>query len=172
MIKKIALSLVLVVGINALEVGKVVKPVTLEGKNGGLVKDGAKWNSDSLKGRVSVIFYVDPDEKEVNAKFSKIVERQKFDKENFIKVAIINLSATWKPDFVIEKLLSSQQKELPHNIYLKDKKSFFVREWGLKDDASNVVILSKEGKVLFSKSDVMNEYEIQKALSIVKKALN
>jgi len=172
MIKKIVLSLALVVGVNALEVGQVIKPVTLEGANGGLAKDGAKWSSDSLQGRVSVIFYVDPDEKDANSKFSNIIEEQKFDKKSFVKVAIINLNATWKPDFVIEKLLASKQKELPDNIYIKDKKSFFVKEWGLKDDASDVVILSKDGKVLFSKSGAMSEAEIQKALAIVKKALN
>jgi hypothetical protein len=171
MIKKIVLSLALVVVVNALEVGKTVKPVILEGASGGLAKDGAKWSSDSLQGRVSVIFYVDPDEKDANVKFSKLVEKQQFDKKSFIKVAIINLAATWKPNFVIEKLLASKQKELPDNIYLKDKDSFFVKEWDLKDNASDVVILSKDGKVLFSKSGAMNEDEIQKALDIVQQAL-
>ena len=162
MLKKIVLSLALVVGVSALEVGEVVKPITLE---------SAKWSSDSLQGRVSIIFYVDPDEKGANAKFSNIIEEQKFDKKSFVKVAIINLAASWKPDFVIEKLLVLKQKELSDNIYLKDKNSFFVKEWDLKDDASNVIILSKEGRVLFSKSGVMSEEEIQKALEIVKEAL-
>jgi hypothetical protein len=171
MIKKIALTLALVVGAGALEVGELLKPVTLDGANGGEAKDGTKWNSESLKGRVSVIFYVDPDEKDANSKFSKLIEEQKFDKKSFVKVAIINLAATWKPDFVIEKLLASKQKELPDNIYLKDKKSFFVKEWGLKDDASDVVIVSKDGKVLFSKSGAMSQEEMNKALEIVKKAL-
>ena len=171
MIKKIALTVALVVGVSALEVGEVVKPITLTGANGSQVKDNSAWSSDSLKGRVSVIFYVDPDEKEANSKFSKIIEEQKFDKTEFVKVAIVNLAATWKPSFVIEKLLVSKQKELPENIYLKDKKSFFVKEWGLKDDASNVIILSREGKVLFSKSGAMSEEEIERSLSVLKKSI-
>jgi hypothetical protein len=171
MIKKIALTVALVAGVSALEVGEIVKPVTLTAKDGVQVKNNSSWSSDSLKGRVSVIFYVDPDEKDANSKFSKIIEEQKFDKKSFVKVAIVNLAATWKPNFVISKLLASKQKDLPDNIYLKDKSRFFVKEWNLKDDASDVIILSKEGKVLFSKSGAMSSDEIEKALEIVKKAL-
>ena len=171
MIKTVVVFLALIGTISALDIGELVKPVTLNGANGGKAKDGAKWSSDSLKSRVSVIFYIDPDEKDANSKFSKLIEEQKFDKKSFIKVAIINLAATWKPDFVIEKLLVQKQKETPHNIYLIDKKSFFVKEWSLKDNASDVIILSKKGKVLFSKSGAMSQKEIEKALEVVTEAL-
>ncbi len=63
------------------------------------------------------------------------------------RIAIVNLEATWKPNYVIEKILSARQEVLPDTTFLKDKKSVLVNEWDLADDASNVLIFSKKGEV-------------------------
>ncbi|SFV54997.1 Protein ytfJ precursor [hydrothermal vent metagenome] len=65
------------------------------------------------------------------------------------RIAIVNLAATWKPNYVIEKILESKQKETPSRVYVKDKKSILVKEWNLADNASNILIFSKKGEVLF-----------------------
>ena len=47
------------------QVGKPLPTATLSGDLGGKV-DGSGWNTEELKGKVQVIFYVDPDEKNTN----------------------------------------------------------------------------------------------------------
>ncbi len=48
-----------------LEMGQVPPKVELKDKLGGRL-DGTPWSSHELKGKVHVIFYVDPDEKDIN----------------------------------------------------------------------------------------------------------
>jgi len=152
----------------AVVVGEHPETVTIEGDNGGLVLDGAKWSSDSIKNSVYVMFYVDPDEKSVNEHFSAALKKKDYRKKgNFGSIAIINLAATWKPNFVIEKILKSKQEEFPDTIYVKDKKSVLVKDWGIEDDASNILIFDKTGKLLFYKSGKMSDEDMKKAFSLI-----
>jgi len=171
-IKATLAALLLTLNLSALTVGETPKQVTIEGDNGGLVKDGSAWNSNTLKGNVFVMFYVDPDEKDVNEHYTQALK--KFKKENnlhFQSIAIVNLAATWKPNFVIEKILASKQKEFPDTIYVKDKNSVLVKEWEVADDASNIIIFDKDGKVLFYKSGAMSDDDTNKSFELIKENL-
>jgi len=149
-------------------VGEHPKTITIEGENGGLVLDGAPWNSNTIKDSVFVMFYVDPDEKSVNEHFSAALKAKEYRKKGkFNSIAIVNLAATWKPNFVIEKILKSKQEEFPDTIYVKDKASVLVKGWGLGDDASNILIFDKSGKLLFYKSGKMQEEDMTKAFSLI-----
>jgi predicted transcriptional regulator len=153
--KKITLlgALLLALNLHALTLGEAPKNVVIEGENGGLVTDASAWNSSMLKDKVYVMFYVDPDEKDVNEHYSAALKAKEYSKKGaFGSIAIINLAATWKPNFVIESLLKSKQEEFPSTLYVKDKASVLVKEWGVRNDASNIIIFSKEGRVLFYKS--------------------
>jgi len=166
-ITSLFLALLVTLNLSALEIGKKPKEITIEGENGGLVADDSAWNSSSIKDKVYVMFYVDPDEKDTNNPFSAALKAKEFDRTKFGSLGVINLAATWKPDFIIEKLLKSKQEEFPHTIYVKDKNSVVVKEWKIEDDASNILIFSKDAKLLFYKSGAMSEDEIQTALKIV-----
>jgi predicted transcriptional regulator len=73
-----------------------------------------------------------------------------------------------KPNFIIEALLKSKQKKFPHALYVKDKKKVLVKKWHLADDASNVVIFSKDGKVLYFKNGKLDKNEISKVIQLIK----
>ena len=170
-IKRLLLPLIAAMSLQAAIVGEVPKQVVLEGENGGLARDGSAWSSDTLKGKLFVLFYVDPDKKDVNEAYNKALKR--FKKENrlsFQSVAIINLAATWKPDIIIEKLLQSKQKEFPDVIYVKDKHKVLVKEWGLKDDASDILIIDKSGKVIFYKAGKMDKADKEKSFALLKES--
>ena len=155
--------------LSALDVGAVPKAVTLEGDNGGYVADDAPWSSSMLKGNIFVMFYVDPDKKDVNEPFAQ--ELKAFKKKNnltFQSIAIINLAATWKPNFIIESVLKEKQKQYPTTLYVKDKNSVLVKEWGVDNDASDIIVFGKDGKVLFYKSGPMDEVDTAEALRIIK----
>ncbi len=166
-IKTILLSILLSLNLWAITVGEVPKHTTIEGKNGGLVKDSSIWNSNTLKDKVLVMFYVDPDEKDVNDEFSKALKAKKYDRTNYGSLAIINMAATWKPNFAIASALESKQEEFPDTLYVKDLKSVLVNEWALEDDASNILIFSKSGELLFYKSGMMSKEDTNKAFKLI-----
>ncbi|MEN4045397.1 YtfJ family protein [Sulfurimonas sp. NWX367] len=166
-IKLTLAALLTTLNLYALTIGEAPKNVTIEGEKGGLVTGGA-WNSNMLKNKVFVMFYVDPDEKDVNEDFSQALKKKHYrEKGAFGSIAIVNMAATWKPNFAIEAILKGKQKEFPKTIYVKDKDKTLVKEWNIADDASNIVIFSKDGKVLFYKSGKMSEDDTQKAFQII-----
>ena len=170
-LKTILLASLLTLNLSALTLGEIPKAVTISDDNGGLVKDSSAWNSSSIKNKVFVMFYVDPDEKDVNNDFSAALKAKEYDRANYGSLAIINLAATWKPNFVIESILKSKQEEFPDTIYVKDKNSILVNEWELADNSSDIIIFSKDGKVIFQKDGKMTPEDIQTALQLIEKNL-
>jgi uncharacterized protein len=159
------------ISLDAVMIGEIPKNVVLSGDNGGLVKDGSEWNSAKLKDKVLVMFYVDPDEKDLNEPFADALKAKKFDREKFGSVAVINMAASWKPNFAIQMALEAKQKKFPHTLYVKDMKSLIVKEWGVADDNSDILIFSKTGELLFNKDGKLNEEEIAEALKIIEENL-
>lgn len=165
--KKVLLITILTISAFAFNIGEPLKNISLEGENGGMVKDNTVWNSSAIKDKVYVMFYVDPDEKDTNNDFSEALKAKKFDKTKFGSIAVINLAATWKPNFIIEKVLKSKQKKYPNTIYVKDKNSVLVNEWGVDDDNSDILIFSKDSKLLYYKAGKLDKTEIAKAMKII-----
>jgi len=154
----------------AIEVGSIPPQVKLDGKNGGRT-DGQAWSSDMLKGKVHVLFYVDPDEKDLNEPFVQALKKHGFDHSKFASVAVINLAATWKPNVIIEALLKKKQKEFPDTIYVKDRKSVLVKQWRLADDNSDILVFDKSGKLIYKKFGKLSKDEIAKVIALIDKNL-
>ena len=154
----------------ALEVGQVPKPILLEGESGGRTT-GEAFSSKILKDKVHVLFYVDPDEKELNEHVSAALKEQGFDRDKFASVAVINMAATWLPNFAIASKLEAKQKKYPHTLYVKDLQSVLVKQWDLKDDSSNIVLFAKDERVLFIKKGKLNEDEVKELISTIKESL-
>ncbi len=153
-----------------LTVGTVPPTVELSGKYGEVVNDG-KFSTKTLRGKVYLVLYVDPDVRKLNDHFIEELKKQKFDKTKFGSVVIINMSATWLPNFVLNKILKKKQEEFPDTIYVKDYKKVFVKKWGLKDNDYNVLLFNKAGELLFYKSGKLNQQDIQKVIELIKKNL-
>ena len=61
-----------------LPLGKIPPKIVLEGDLGGRL-DGTAWNSEELiSGKVMVLFYVDPDESELNNHVSDALKAENF----------------------------------------------------------------------------------------------
>jgi YtfJ family uncharacterized protein len=154
----------------AVEVGSIPSKVEISGENGGRT-DGSAWSSQMLKGKVHVLFYVDPDEKDLNEPLTQALKKRHFDRKKFASVAVVNLAATWKPNVIIEALLKKKQKEFPDTIYVKDKKSVLVKQWELADDNSDILVFDKNGKLIYKKFGKLSKDEISKVLSLIEKNL-
>ena len=166
-IKTALLSALITLNLSAVTVGEVPSQVIIQNDDGGMVLDGSAWNSSTLQDKVYVMFYVDPDKKDTNSHFSKALKEKKYDRSNYGSLAVINLAATWKPNFIIESILKDKQEEFPDTIYVKDKNSVLVNEWKVEDDESNILIFSKRGELLFYKSGKMSKEDISNAIKII-----
>jgi len=165
--KKIALALLMTLSLSALEVGTTPSTVTLEGDDGGRL-DGSAWSSSELTQKVHVVFYVDPDEKDLNNDFSDALKAAELDRDHFGSVAIINMAATWLPNFAIASSLKKKQEKFKKTLYLKDMDKKLVTEWGIDDDNSDIIIFDKQGKVLFYHAGKVDEKMTQEIITLIK----
>ena len=171
-LKSLFVVLFATINLYAVTVNEKPKEVVISGKNGGVVKDGKAWDSSMLKNKVYVMFYVDPDKKDVNEEFSQALKAKEYRKKGaFGSIAIINMAATWKPNFAIDIILKGKQKEFPKTIYVKDYNKVLVKKWGLRDDASDILIFSKDGTLIFYKAGKMGTSDTQKAFDIIEENL-
>jgi uncharacterized protein len=154
-------------GALALELGEVPTKVELKDKLGGRL-DGKGWSSDELQGKINVIFYVDPDESETNNTASEALRKENFPEDKFQSWGLINMAATWKPNFAISKVLEGKQKEYPRTIYVRDYKKTLVQSWKIADDSSNVLAFDKKGKLIFRKDGKLSPEDIQKLIKAVR----
>ena len=151
----------------SIEQGQIPPRVELKEKTGGRL-DGNPWSSEELKGRVHVLFYVDPDEKDTNNEASEALEREKFLSEKFQSVAIINMAATWLPNFAISSSLEEKQKLYPRTIYVRDYKKVLVDAWKIADDSSNVLAFDRSGRLIFRKDGKLGPEDIQKLIKAIR----
>jgi len=152
------------------QMGQVPPPVELKEKLGGRL-DGTPWSSEEMKGKVHVLFYVDPDEKDLNNDASEALAAEKFPRDRFQSVAVINMAATWLPNFAISSSLEEKQKKYPNTLYVRDYKKVLVKEWNIADDTSDVLAFDKEGRLVFRKDGKLNADDIQQLLKVVKENL-
>ena len=170
--KKIVTTLLLAsLSTLALTLGEIPKTVTISDENGAKV-NGEAWHSTMLKDKVHVLFYVDPDRKGDNEAFIDALHQKNYNLTNYGSVAIINLKATWLPNFAIEKKLKSKQEEFPDTLYVKDKTKYLVQEWALEDDASNVLVFDKEGKLIYQQSGEIIQEEMATIFALIEENLN
>jgi YtfJ family uncharacterized protein len=151
----------------AIELGEIPPNIELKEKLGGPL-DGAPWSSAELQGKVYVLFYVDPDEKDTNNEASDALDREKFPSEKFQTVGIINMAATWLPNFAISSALKDKQKRYPETTYVRDYKKVLVNAWKIADDSSNVFAFDKKGKLIFRKDGKLTAEEIRTLIKVIR----
>jgi YtfJ family uncharacterized protein len=154
----------------AIEMGKIPPKVELKDKLGGRL-DGQPWSSAELQGKVSVLFYVDPDEKDTNNDASEALNKEKFPDDKYQSFGIINMAATWMPNFAISSALKDKQKRYPKTIYVRDYKKVLVHAWNIADDSSDVLVFDKKGELIFRKDGKLSAAEIQTLLKVIREHL-
>jgi len=111
---------------------------------------------------------VDPDEKDLNNDASEALKAEKLPRDKFQSFAIINMAATWLPNFAISSALKDKQKQYPTTIYVRDYKKVLINKWEIADDNNDVLAFDKNGRLFFKKYGKLNEKEIQDLLKAVR----
>ncbi len=151
----------------AVEIGEIPPKVELKEKLGERL-DGKPWSSEELRGKVHVLFYVDPDEKDTNNDASEALDKEKLPGDKYQSVGIINMAATWLPNFAISSSLKDKQKRYPRTIYVRDYKKVLVNAWKIADDSSNVLAFDKQGKLIFRKDGKLTTEDIQRLIKSIR----
>ena len=168
--KKVSISIFLVllsVGLFAtLPVGQNVPQLDLAGDAGGRVDDTA-WSSSELVGKVWVVVHADPDESDMNNTATEALKAKDYPDEFYGSTAIINMAATWKPNFAIDMILSGKQEDYPSTVYVRDIHNKVGKVWGLADDSNNICVIDPSGKVIFSVDGQLSAADIEKMISLI-----
>ncbi len=155
-------------GAYKLEPGKSLPPLTISGEHGGNVKDNGAWNSQSMNGTLNFLVYVDPDDSELNDELVNRLQTEKFPEAHFHSVAIINMAATWKPNAIIMSVLRGKQEKFPRTTYVFDKDRFTSQNWNLTPEGYHVLLVDRDGSVLYEKAGKLEKNEIDKFVDLVR----
>ena len=155
-----------------LPIGEIPPKVVLKDDLGGRL-DGTQWSSEELvSGKVIVLFYVDPDESELNNHVSDALKAENYPKEKYGSIGMANMAATWLPNFAINMKLKSKQEQYKSTVYVKDLDKTLVKKWGLSDDNSDVVVFGKDGSVLYSVDGKFTDAQVKEVVKVVWDNLN
>ena len=153
-----------------LKVGDKLPTVVLTGDLGARI-DGKPWYSDTIKDFTWILFYISPSHRDENEAFKNALDAAKFPHDKVASVAVINMASSWVPNMIIESSLKKNQQKFPFVTYVKDLQKVLVKEWQLNDDAFDVVIFDKSGKVLAHYTGEITPKETEDTLNLIKRTL-
>ena len=96
------------------------------------------------------------------------MRKEQFPDTQFQSVAVINMAATWLPNFAISSSISKKQKQYPRTIYVRDYQKLLVKEWNMGDDNSDVLAFDREGRLVFRKDGKLTAEEITTLIQLIK----
>lgn len=124
-----------------------------------------------FRGKVLSIFYVDPDESDMNEHVSEALKKAADDKildRIYYKgFGITNLKATWLPNVIIKAKVKSKQEKYQTTILL-DYDYTILNLWGLENDSSNLVVLDKERICRYLYKGKIPGSEIPRIIALIK----
>jgi predicted transcriptional regulator len=139
----------------ALGVGQSLPEATL------LQANGSAWHSTSLRGQKHLVIYMDPDKRK---NIQPLLKALQASPKSIRTVAIVNLAATWMPNKVLMSKLKKNQGKMKNTHYVFDKKRTLVKAWGLADNDTEVLVLDRNGKLLYRKHGALNRALIETIL--------
>jgi len=110
--------------------------------------DGTMYTMQNWSGKVLLINYNDPDEKDMNEHFTEAMKKAKdeglLNDATYKGIGIADCKSSWKPDFLI-KSFGAAKAEKYKTVILFDYDASVRSAWGLKKDSANAILLDKNG---------------------------
>lgn len=124
------------------------------------------WGEKNL-----LIFYVDPDRHNQNHEFTVEMEEEKYAAgDNIYGLGVLNLKDTWLPNNIV-RTLARKRTEKNGALIMADTDRTLAKEWGLGDCNNKFVlmIISKEGELVFCRKGEFSEKDKQEFFEVVQK---
>jgi predicted transcriptional regulator len=150
----------------ALSVGQRVSSVQVRDAN-----NQPAWIPDIGK-KVISLFYTDPDVKDQNEPFRDLLKANNLDVTRYRGIGVANLKDTWKPNFIIRKIIRGKIEKFKALI-LTDTDHTLKRAWSLGDcnEKDITIIIGKDQRVHFFKAGALTDAEKQRALALIKQLM-
>jgi YtfJ family uncharacterized protein len=137
------------------------------------------WTTKDLEGKVSTIYHLAARTgiDDINKDYIDALIEADFPAHlpdsPYKTTTILNMDdALWGTSKIASSRFHGSQEEFPYAYYVTDEKGKALETWGLKKKESAVIIVDKEGKVLFFKEGKLSPEEIKLAVSKIREALN
>lgn len=129
------------------------------------------WQSDSRLGKVQVIEYV-PARVGVDKVYQSFYEGLESDgllSESVAVTRVVNASdATWGTSGLVAGEVKKSKLKEPYFNFVVDSEGLGRERWGFKKKAVNLLILDREGQVVFTASQKMSDEALASSLNLMK----
>ncbi len=142
----------------------------LSGEKGGLC-GGKEWKSSSLKNKVNLLLYVDPDKQSWIKPLVTKLDSLHYSPDSLGITFILNTDATIIPDFIIRSRVREKAKVSSDIAYVLDRTKMLVRKWKLKDDNVNVLLLDKSGNLIQEHHGEMTQVFINQFITKINQSI-
>ncbi len=121
---------------------------------------------------VTMIIYADPDHYRQNEYFVDRIKKYIFPLDEFCGYGVVNLKDSYLPTFmlrIILRTIRSRSEQESKALILADPDLLLAKAWQLGDCNNQVVVilLDKEGKLLYWKAGALNEEETDHFISLI-----
>ncbi|MGC9422112.1 YtfJ family protein [Vibrio sp.] len=179
MIKKTLLTLLLssytlVTSAHNLMLGQPLPPVNVE-KYGEVVLKGkdpqfVPWSSTQLAGKVRVIQALAGRSaaKEMNAPLMAALTAAQFPPQHYQTTSIINQDdAIWGTGSFVKSSAEESKKSFPWSSIVLDASGVVAQSWALPEKSSTIIVLDKQGLVIYIKQGALNDDQINQVLTLI-----
>lgn len=160
--------------------GQPVKPIVITDR-GELLLDThdafsyRNWSSGELAGKVRIVQYIAgrKSAKKKNAMLIKAVKAANFPQDRFQPTTIVNTDDVIFGTglFVLSKI-EKNKRRYPWAQFIIDSSGLGRKTWQLNEMSSTILVLDKEGRVLWAKDGDLTPKEVHQVIAMVQKMVN
>lgn len=129
------------------------------------------WYSSSLvnKARIIIAMAGRSSAKQINAKLITAISAAKFPNTDYQTTTIINKNdAVWGTGSFVISATKDSKKQYPWSSIVLDSNGVVQKTWGLKKENSAVIVINKNGQILFEKEGKLTQQEINNIIQLVR----
>lgn len=133
------------------------------------------WKSQQLTGKVRTIQHIAgrSSAKELNAPLIEAIKKASFPHDTYQTTSIINADdAIFGTGIFVSNSVEDSKKEFPYSQFIVDSDGVVKKAWELAPKSSAVIILNKQGKVIYFKDGTLTSTEVTKAITLIKSELS
>lgn len=132
------------------------------------------WQSKALSGKVFMIQHIAgrSSAKELNAPMIEAIKAAKLPHDKYQTVTIINSNdAIWGTSGFVKSSAEDSKKEFPWSAIVLDAKGMARNAWDLAPESSAIILVNKDGKVLFAKEGQLDANNIATVMGLIQSHL-
>ena len=160
-------------------INKPVPDVTVTDRGELLLNENGKliyqaWSSKKLASKIRTILHIAGrlSAKELNEPLIESIKQKKFDQKKYQTTTIVNTDDTiLGTGFFVRNSIEDSKRKFPFSQIIVDNKGVVKKAWQLKPKSSTIIVLNKNGEVLFAKDGALTSQETSKVIKLIETQL-